>query len=149
MRLVSVTLSPPVRPVWTLTPQPFHTAHLDTWILLPSGGDRLVWHSCLWRFHTSPTLVQHNPLSTSPTSSTPCTQKRTLLLLQNHSICLLFPHPGTVLYILSMCLVQHNPMSLLGGKSWQLYTASSSAVTSELLPGREAQVAKHRSDTCL
>ena len=30
---------PAVRPSWPLIPWPFHAPHLDSWILLPPGGD--------------------------------------------------------------------------------------------------------------
>ena len=32
-------LLPAVRPSWPLIPWPFHAPHLDSWILLPPGGD--------------------------------------------------------------------------------------------------------------
>ena len=100
MRLGSVTLSPPVKPFWLLIPQPFHTAHLDTWILLPSGGDLLVWHSCPWRFHTSPTLVQHNPQHLTHLTYTLYTE--THAPAPAESLFTLLPRPDSILYILSM-----------------------------------------------
>ena len=32
-------LLPAVRPSWPFIPWPFHSPHLDSWILLPPGGD--------------------------------------------------------------------------------------------------------------
>ena len=38
-RLEAPTLLPAVRLSWSLSPWPFHAPHLDSWILLPPGGD--------------------------------------------------------------------------------------------------------------